>query len=142
MTLEQKRAAKAFEDVNALAGRYVKDSAERKSYGSLALKLPALVRTAGLCQALHFLDSRGNDTSKALLLHLAGQLARIDDAIEGTSETSLLDRVRKAELADYLRLSRETISVANWYSRLTRSILKVEPTDEAGEEETRSEEKT
>jgi CRISPR-associated protein Cmr5 len=143
MTLEQKRAAKAFEDVTTLARSYDEGSAERKSYGSLALKLPALVRTAGLCQALYFLDSRDkgspDDTpakappSKTLLRHLAGQLSRIDDAIDGTSD-SLLARVRSAELADYLRLSRETIAVANWYSRLTRSILKVEPTDDAGGE--------
>lgn len=135
MTLEQVRAAKAFEDVEAFGKKYDKGTPERKTYGSLALKLPALVRTAGLCQALHFLDSRNKETAKTLLLHLAGQLQRLDAAIDPKSGDSLLKRVRQAELSDYLRLSRETIAVANWYSRLTRSILKVEPTDEAGPEE-------
>jgi CRISPR-associated protein Cmr5 len=132
MTLEQRRAAKAFEDVTALGALYPKDTAERTSYGSMALKLPALVRTAGLCQALHFLDSRNTKPAKALLRHLAGQLHRIDAAIDDAEDSNLLDRVRQAELSDYLRLSRETIAVANWYSRLTRSVLNVDPTADAG----------
>jgi len=148
MTLEQRRAARAFTDVQAVAAAHAEGTVGRQRYGSLALKLPALVRTAGLCQALHFLQARKDGgAARTLLLHLTGQLERVDPAITGVetllaatndgapqgselSEVavdSLLRRTREAALPDYLRLSRETVAVGNWYSRLTRSVLKVEP---------------
>lgn len=152
MTLEQQRAARAFSDVQAVAAKHAENSSGRKRYGSLALKLPALVRTAGLCQALHFLQSRNDGgAARTLLVHLAGQLKRVDPKIAGVEVVEdgaeggtaegreqavlqvidrLLHRIRCAELRDYLRLSREAVAVGNWYSRLTRSVLKVEPGDE------------
>lgn len=125
MTLEQKRAAKAYEHVAALAAQHKEGATE---YGAFALKLPVLVRTAGLCQALHFLASRNKEMASALLGHLACQLERLDEEIK--DEKSLLDRVRKAALPDYLRLSRESVAVAGWYARLAQSVLKVRPGEE------------
>ena len=130
MTLEQDRAAKAFADVSAVASAHGKSTPQSKSYGSFALKLPVLVRTAGLCQALHFLDSRGKETATLLLQHLAAQLTRVDPDI---ATRGLLDRVRQADLPTYLRLSRETVAIATWYARLAQSVLDVRPGEEAGE---------
>lgn len=142
MTREQTRAAQTFEHVSALdreaqnlvdnAGPEEKGKAElaaralRTRYGTFAHKLPALLRTAGLCQALHFLDARDKAEAERLLSHLASQLRRIDPEIE-PGPGGLLARVRSAPLHAYLRLSREALAVAIWYSRLSRSVLKVEP---------------
>jgi CRISPR-associated protein Cmr5 len=124
MTLEQRRAAQAFRDVAAVAARYPEQAArERIRYGSMAQKLPVLIRTAGLCQALHFVHSRNKEELGLLLDHLAGQLARISAEI--TDRTSLCKQVREAQLPEYLWLTREALATAAWYARLAQSELKV-----------------
>ncbi len=133
MTRQQTRAKLAFEDVEKLAEKYGEQDPRRKSYGSIAHKLPVLIRNAGLCQALHFLDSRqkeGKASSASempgqLLDHLAVQLTRVDASI--IDRKSLLARARSAELPTYLRLSREAIETAAWYARLAQSVLGVVP---------------
>lgn len=135
MTLEQKRAAAAFRHVEAFAQLHPDKSApERKRYGSLACKLPALLLSAGLCQALHFLKSRPARSQKdALLGHLVDQFQRLDSSI--TSIDQLCERVRTADsLGSYLWLSREAVAVATWYARLAKSELGYEPGDEPGDE--------
>lgn len=134
MTLEQKRAALAFGHVQAISSAYVKDSVERQQYGTLAGKLPALIQTAGLCQALHFVQSRKPkegkpDLPSQLLLHLAAQLHRIEPKI--TDPGSLCREVREAETASYLWLSREAVACATWYARLAKSELGVDLTADA-----------
>jgi CRISPR-associated protein Cmr5 len=95
----------------------------------MAQKLPVLIRTAGLCQALHFVRSRKDEVVRgALLLHLACQLKRVDPEIRDVE--SLLGRIRGASLGSYLWLSREAMATIEWYSRLSQSELKVERTDE------------
>lgn len=121
-TQEQIRAAQAYRHVTALHHDH------RKLYGTLALKLPALLRTSGLCQAVHFLKSRNKDAANSLLENLGEQLGRIDPEIRGMD--SLCKRAREAEFANYLWLSREAFAVATWYARLAKSELKVEPGDD------------
>lgn len=57
MNLDQQRAILAYQHIEPL----VQHEALAKKYGTMALKLPILVRTAGLCQALHFVRSRKDD---------------------------------------------------------------------------------
>jgi CRISPR-associated protein Cmr5 len=105
-----------------------KDKAEKDSYGGMAQKLPVLIRTAGLCQALYFVRSRKTPVVRETLLgHLAEQLQRVDPAIQNVD--SLLDRVRSAPLGTYLWLSREALATIEWYSRLSQSELDVDRTD-------------
>jgi CRISPR-associated protein Cmr5 len=125
--LEQERAALAFRHVTELQGEK-----ERQRYGSLALKLPALLRTSGLCQSVHFLRSRTtNPASSQLLTHLAIQLRRVDPSIQ--TDDDLCARARRCELALYLWLAREAVASANWYARLAQSELGVLPGTESGE---------
>jgi CRISPR-associated protein Cmr5 len=121
MTLEQQRAADAFKDIEKIA-----DPKERDLYGSMAQKLPALIRSAGLCQALHFVKSRKKDPLNKLLGHIAGQLKRVDPEIQDMD--SLCARARKAELAHYIWLTREALATLSWYGRLARSEWGVDPT--------------
>jgi CRISPR type III-B/RAMP module-associated protein Cmr5 len=129
MTLEQQRAAQAYRHVAAIAEEHPKDSKARKQYASMAQKLPALLRSAGLCQALHFLKSRGKDPERSvlgqLLAHLAEQLRRTDGAIHDGA--SLCDRVREADLPTYVWMTREALATAEWYARLSQSELEILP---------------
>lgn len=113
MTLEQQRAALAFKHVQTVSKE------EQNMYGSMAQKLPALIRSAGLCQALHFVKSRKKPALDKLLSHLAEQLQRTDKDI--TNADSLCDTVRQAELSKYLWITREALAAVSWYSRLSRA---------------------
>ena len=114
MTLEQQRAALAFEHVQSVGEDH------QKTYGSMAQKLPALIRSAGLCQALHFVKSRKKPALDTLLSHLAEQLRRrMDEGI--TDADSLCKIVREAKLSQYLWFTREALATVTWYSRLSRA---------------------
>lgn len=140
MTREQTRASLAWGHVKSIGDEHEKESTPCKSYGTFAGKLPALLRSAGLCQALHFLrakrkkekDLNGpNDMAAHLLRHLAEQLARVCPGIKTNDHAeSLCEKARSADLPTYLWLSREAVACATWYARLAKSELEVELTDE------------
>ena len=125
MTLEQKRAALAYQHVQQVTERD-----HQKLYGGMAQKLPALIRGAGLCQALHFVKSRDKAPLHTLLNHLGEQLARVDATVR--DEESLCTRVREAALADYVWLTRETLATVSWYGRLARSEWGILPGEDEG----------
>jgi len=122
-SLDQERARLAYEHV----ARF-KDKAGDKKYATMVHKLPALLHAAGLCQALHYVDSRGDAHQKQLLEHLAAQLRRVDGKI--SDATSLLNAVRTADLPVYLRLTHETHACASWYRRMVQGVLKVQMGEE------------
>jgi CRISPR-associated protein Cmr5 len=132
MTLAQQRASLAHRHIVQIRAR---GKAERDAYGGMAQKLPALIRTAGLCQALHFVRSRSDNkvVSETLLSHLACQLQRVEPQIENVE--AMLEQARNAGLATYLWLSREAIAALEWYARLSRSELGVDPTAEGKADE-------
>ncbi|MBE3518906.1 MAG: type III-B CRISPR module-associated protein Cmr5 [Firmicutes bacterium] len=96
-------------------------------YGSLAHKLPVLIRTAGLAQALAFVDARGGDAGKALLEHIAGVVGL-------ENREKLIDRSRKADLEEYMHLSRRVLAALVWYKRFAQSVLGVEQDADVGGE--------
>lgn len=122
MNLDQARAVLAYQHIEPLLAQ----KAFARKYGAMALKLPILVRTAGLCQALHFVQSRNDPSCTRFLDHLAKQLARVDPTIEDAA--SLCEYVRTADLKVYLHLTREATATLQWYARLAQSVLKVERT--------------
>lgn len=128
MMLEQRRAAMAYEHVRALPT----NDDFRKRYGVMALKLTALIRSAGLCQAVHFIASRGKEPYDQLLKHMAAQLTRVNSGI--TNHETLRAKIREAHMQEYLHLTREALATANWYARLAQSELKVELTDDTGDD--------
>lgn len=124
MNLDQTRAVLAYKHIQGVAS----DESQKAKYGIMALKLPILVRSAGLCQALHFVQSRGTPSHNVLLSHLAEQLKRVDPRI--TDADSLCKQVREATMQTYLHLTREATATLQWYARLAQSVLKVERTSE------------
>lgn len=122
LTRNQEYAAQIFTQVGQLAQA---SEAERKKYGSLAHRLPVLIRTAGLAQALAFVEARGGEAGKKLLAHIAAVI----------KEEELLARSRTAELAEYMRLTRTVLAALVWYKRFAQSVLGVEAgADEEGGE--------
>jgi len=95
---------------------------ERRKYGSLAHRLPVLVRTAGLAQALAFVEARGSQAGEKLLAHIA----------EVVQEKELLKRSREAELEEYMDLTRKVLDALVWYKRFAQSVLGVEATADKG----------
>jgi CRISPR-associated protein Cmr5 len=127
-TRKQEYASSAFDQVNALKTSSEKEKdprAYRTRYGSMAHKLPVLIRTAGLAQALEFVQSRGKDEHKKLLEHLEETV--LPDRTQGKS---LLKRSREAKLGEYTRLTRDCLGALLWYKRFAESVLGVKLGDE------------
>jgi CRISPR-associated protein Cmr5 len=119
-TLQQRRASSAFEAVSN-----VPDQA-RSKYATAAHRAPALIRNAGLCQALHFAQARNDAAGWARWLdHMAVFLAE-QQRIQGASADALLKASRDAELSVYLGLSADALHYAEWLQRMVRAVLKVD----------------
>ncbi|MEM7117791.1 MAG: type III-B CRISPR module-associated protein Cmr5 [Chloroflexota bacterium] len=108
-----------FRDANA-------DESERKKYGSMAHKLPVLVRTGGLVQAVAFVETRGSDPQKTLLADLASVL-------EYENVRSFADDTRTHNLQEYMLLTRHTLDALLWFKRFAESVLNVQAGDESEE---------
>ena len=69
------------------------EEADRNRYGAMAHQLPILIRTAGLAQALAFLDSRDTKGHKQLLTDLAATIGQPGQLLPD----KLLQRAREKE---------------------------------------------
>lgn len=120
MNRDQRRAQSAFTQVSTLAAD------KHKKYGVLALKLPFLIRSSGLAQALAFTDQKASAANVPLLDHLALTIGSATGQATLT-RAQLLERSRtEPDPASYLMLTREALLAASWYKRLASSMLKVE----------------
>src|SRR4051794_28029871 len=121
-TLDQQYAASAYELVLPIKEEKEEDY---KKYGAMAHKLPILIHTAGLVQALEFVNSRGEAIQRRLLKHLAITIGLRD-------EDALLQTVKQAPLSGYIRLTRQILAALLWYKRFAQSILNVDATEKDG----------
>jgi CRISPR-associated protein Cmr5 len=120
-TRKQKYADQIYNQISAL------EEQDHQKYGTMALKLPALVRTAGLVQALTFVDARRDAAQKKLLDHLATSLGF-------QNKDALLAQARAADLSTYIVLTEQAMAALDWYKRYAQSVLKVKLTDDQGQE--------
>lgn len=118
ITREQKYALQIYAQVEDLK----QNSTEKKckEYGSMAHKLPILIRTAGLVQALAFLDTPNRKESQQKLLDHISVVTGHGDRVK------LLNKSRSAPLLEYMRLSQEVMAALLWYKRFAQSILGVD----------------
>lgn len=134
ITREQRYAAHIYKQVEAWGTEHPKGSRERNQYGAMAHKLPILIRTAGLVQALAFVDARGEKTHKQLLAHIAETISL--DRNEKLTASQLVTRSREAPLPEYMRLSQQVMAALLWYKRFAQSVLDVaqgqEPDSQSG----------
>jgi CRISPR-associated protein Cmr5 len=134
-TLDQQRAKLAFKRIREVEG-WDTDKNERprgKKYASIVHAMPALLRSAGLSQALHFVHSRKTKEQHVFLDHLAEQLARVDAGINDSK--TLLAKVREANLSAYLRLTQEALACVVWYRRFVQGELGIDAGDDDGRED-------
>lgn len=113
-TREQEYAVKVLKQVSNLH----KPKEYLDQYGSMAHQLPVLVRSAGLAQALAFVEARGKDAHKDLLNDLA-QVVGYGDG------KTLAAKSRTAELTDYMLLTERILAALVWYKRFAQSVLDV-----------------
>ena len=122
-TLEQEFAEKVYNRTVAFGNAHPAGQKEREQYGGMAHKLPILVRTAGLAEALAFVESRGKDGHKALLEDLA-------QVVSNGGTNVLLEQSRDANVQDYVYLTRRIMLALKWFKRFAQSALDVLPTAE------------
>jgi len=114
-TREQEYAEAVFK---CITKRNVPDKKARDAYGSMAHKLPVLIRTAGLAQALAFVEARHKEHSPPRLL-----LADLIDVLE---KPDLVERSRTASLPEYMRLTQDSLAALLWFKRYAQSVLDVD----------------
>lgn len=123
-TRNQKFAASIFEQVSRLKN----DESYRNRYGAMAHQLPVLVRTAGLAQALAFVQTRKKDEYNQLLTDLSATIGQPD-------ASALIAKSRDAQLGEYLLLTRQILDALLWYKRFAQSVLGVDITVEVDNHE-------
>ena len=112
-SLEQKRAEIAWGFVNS-----IKDQLDK--FSSHIRKLPAIILTSGLGQAVAFYLSK--DDHKKIIDNVAEALSKIT-GIEGiTCGRDLLEKIRKSNHETYILLSNEALKYATWLKRLVEAM--------------------
>lgn len=130
-TRDQKYAEDVYKrvtDIEKLAQKEGKRLAT--SYGSMAHKLPILIHTSGLIQALTFVDTR--TTNAKACQHLLNDLSKTVLG-ETAEKANLLTEARgkpEGSLQAYIYLTRRVLAALLWYKRYAQSILHVEQGDE------------
>lgn len=120
LTREQQYAVDVFARVEAFGKLHPKGSTACDKYGAMAHKLPVLVRSAGLAQALAFVDARGDEAHKQLLADLAGTVGCAD-------ARTLVAQSRTLAFPQYMRLAQKVMAALLWYKRFAQSVLDVAP---------------
>ena len=121
VTRDQKLAIAIYEQVTQIKAQYSNDTAKKDAYGSIAHRLPILIHTAGLAQAIAFVQARGKEPQHALLKHLA-QVVLKDNQADGNV---LASASRKATLREYIFLTQTTLDALLWFKRFAQSELDV-----------------
>ncbi|GAA5527589.1 type III-B CRISPR module-associated protein Cmr5 [Herpetosiphon gulosus] len=101
----------------------IEHQTSRNVYGSMAHKLPILIRSAGLVQALAFAQSRDKPEINLFLKHLAITIGFTCKAQEFAAN------IAKLELADYMYRTQQILDALLWYKRFAQSILDIKSTD-------------
>ncbi len=130
MRLEQEFASKIYDQVSAYKEEK-EDEKIYKRYGSMAYTLPILVRTAGLTQALAFVESKSKKDSAHPYTYLLNHLAEV--VIKEKNGEEFAKQSRNANLQEYMYLTRRTMWALKWYKRFAESVLGVTSTTEMQE---------
>ncbi len=126
-TRDQIYAATVYKQVSMVREK----EPEYTRYGAMAHKLPILIHTAGLVQALAFVEARGKEIQKRLLIDLK-------TTIEPNDSRTLLMHAQQADLSEYMRLTQQIMAALLWYKRFAQSILGVDVSEAALENEERN----
>jgi len=107
-TRNQRYAGQVYDQVESVS------ATQREKYEAIAHKLPVLIRTAGLAQALAFVAASKEGAHQLLLNHLS-------KVVGAETSATLLERSRTDELAQYMRLTQEVLTALLWYKRFAQA---------------------
>lgn len=124
LTRDQQYAISAHKCVEAIATKYENDEQARRKYGSTAHKLPILIHTAGLAQALTFVETRGK--GKDEVNPYKDFLRDLKKTIGKEEQDSLCKYMCKVNLDEYMLLTQQVLHALIWYKRFAQSILDVD----------------
>lgn len=136
LTRNQKFALAVYEKVVKVGEKYPKDTnkKQRDKYGAMAQKLPLLIRTAGLAQAISFLEAKSKKESEKPNLLLLENLSKVIEK-EMKLDQNFADKCRSASMTEYLRLTQNTLAALLWFKRYSVSVLDVEENARGDEDE-------
>ena len=103
------------------------DNDKNKAFGTLALKLPAMILQNGLAQATGFLIAKGNEEHLAVLNDLAATM-HAADGCTATTGTALHQEIIAADTAATMRLTRSALEASGWIKRYVQGVLKISAT--------------
>jgi len=110
-TLEQQRAAYAWQHVQGCDDKYTK----------LAKGAPALIMGNGLMQALAFYEYKGKDHHRALNCHILGWLHNQKLVTDGAFAIAMGD-LFAANSGDYRRATQEALELLKWVRQLAPAV--------------------
>ena len=117
--IEQGRAAFAYDYVKEIAQNT--DDDLKKKYKSGAKKLPVLIKTNGLGQALAFINARDDGNIK--LYDMIGKWLARKQLIELGENVDLVDVVISKSSNEYRRITTETLALLNWVRRFVDGLM-------------------
>ena len=118
--IEQGRAQFAYDRVNEIAQNSNGDL--KKKYKSGAKKLPVLIKTNGLGQALAFINRR--DAGNEKLYDTIGEWLTCKQLIELGQNIDLVEVVISKPSDEYRRITSETLALLNWVRRFVDGLMK------------------
>lgn len=126
-TREQVYAATIYGLVDQRRTNLAKE--QQAKYGAMAHKLPVLIRSAGLAQAIEFVNTREKpDTHRDKhpnrdLLHDLQTALRTTGSLK--ENQSLRESSREASLTEYMLLTEHALAALLWFKRYAQSVLDV-----------------
>jgi CRISPR-associated protein Cmr5 len=113
--------------------QYQPEQIEAKKYGSVAHKIPVLIRSAGLLQTLAYCTSKFIETTdprRSMTNHFAEII--LNDA--AATAQDLMNYVKTLDILEYMQYTRKALAVSSWFKRFAESHLKVKATDATDDE--------
>ncbi len=127
-TRDQRLAALIFHQVRSVP------EGEHQKYGTAAHRLPMLIRTAGLVQALAFMKSRNKPGIDRLLDDLSKAVLHLPDNLENEStrgdREELLRESREGDLATYMLHTMRALQALGFMRRYVTSELRIDASDD------------
>jgi CRISPR-associated protein Cmr5 len=112
ITRSQEFAERAFQRVLA---RQSGSPMDRDEFASFAKRFPSLIHSCGLAQAVAFAQAKAPD-------HFLDDLRAAMNSGD-SNVTEFAEKVRSADVTQYLRLSRHALEAAGWLKRYAEALL-------------------
>ena len=115
-SIENGRAKAAYGFVEEVLKQSYSD--EYKSY---VKNLPPLIQNNGLGNAVAFINSKDKDAYNKIYQQLEGWLQK-----KGLIEKKLMKEIKEMESGKYRQVTRETLSLLNWWRRFADGMIDTE----------------